>query len=64
MTWRIPPIVKSPIPVVISRLVVVLSERVPVPVMSKTVEFPARTREVELKVETPVPVLKVPEEAD
>lgn len=50
---------KSHVPVVIALLVVVLSENVPVPVISRIDELPASTREVELNVEAPVPVAKV-----
>ena len=48
-----PPAVKSPVPVVIALLVVVSIPRVPVPVISMIVEFPASVTPVPLTVRFP-----------
>ena len=47
---RLPPRVVIPVPVVIARLVVVLSPKVPVPVISTMVLLPARVRALPLMV--------------
>src|ERR1051325_10481741 len=60
LTFRFPPSVKRPVPVVMARFVAVLRLSVPVPVMSMTVELPARLTDEPLIVVVPVPVVKAP----
>lgn len=59
VTVKPPPVVRSPVPVVMALLVVVFNDSVPVPVISSTDELPARTSDDELNVEAPVPVEKL-----